>query len=675
MSRRCRSFARPLLALLLAGFTGRAAAAEFAFSHPGLLQGPEALARMSNAITAKLEPINAGYQLLRNHPLSQLEYRIRGPFAEIGRNPDVHFADFDVDASAAYQCALLWCLTGQRPYAQKAGTIINGWSATLKRCSGADAVLMAGLGPFKLLNAAELLRYTDSGWTEGDARQCERMFREVIYPVVKDGALFANGNWDAAATRMVLALGVFCDDRTLFERALRSCVNGAGNGALPHYIVQPSGQCQESGRDQPHTQLGLGLLADTCEIAWQQGLDLYAWDNHRLLHGFEYTAKYNLGENVPFVENRDCTGKYHQTEISARGRGRLRPIYEQVFNHYLRSQGIPTPYTQKAAERLRPEGPSRPAADHPGFGTLLFTQPADPRLEPRGAGPPAAPAGVVAQGSPTGNKLAWITPRTAESYTVKRASASAGPYRVLAANLRAPAYTDSAVEAGVVYYYTATASNAAGESPVSLPAGICAGLPQPWRQRNLGGELGGTGFDGSSFQLVGVGKEIGGTNDQCQFAFVPLAGDGSVTARFVPQISSQLSQFGLMLRAALAGDAAQVSLLFAPRFVEAGLERPSWHVALLTRAAPGGAVGLAGPDVAAPNVAYGRLTQPCWLRLERRGDRFVGSLSPDGQTWSVVSEARVTLGGTLWAGLTACSGLTQLSTLVQFEQVTVTTKR
>jgi len=38
------------------------------------------------------------------------------------------------------------------------------------------------------------------------------------------------------------------------------------------------------------------------------------------------------------------------------------------------STGIPAPWTRKAAEKLRPEGEGF-GADHPGFGTLLFSLP------------------------------------------------------------------------------------------------------------------------------------------------------------------------------------------------------------------------------------------------------------------------------------------------------------
>ena len=170
----------------------------------------------------------------------------------------------------------------------------------------------------------------------------------------------------------MMAIGVFCDDRAIWDRGVEYFYHGSGNGRLTHYIINADGQCQESGRDQSHAQLGLGHLADACEIAWTQGLDLYAAADNRLLKGFEYTAKYNLGDDVPFTPYRDTTGKYHAKPISADYRGRLRPIFEMVWNHYENRRGVPAPFTKKAAEQIRPEGAAFDA-DHPGFGTLLFT--------------------------------------------------------------------------------------------------------------------------------------------------------------------------------------------------------------------------------------------------------------------------------------------------------------
>ena len=455
---------------------------ESAFVHPGLLHDRDDLQRMKDAVAARREPVFSGYEVFRNHPQSRSNYAMRGPGTEIGRNPSVNSAEYDSDANAAYQCAIMWCITGDAAYAAKSIEILNAWSATLKSVSGRDAVLMAGLGPFKMVNAAELIRHTGAGWPEAEVGRAEQNFREVIYPAVKDFAPFANGNWDTAAIKTVMAVGVFCDDRAIFERALRYYVNGAGDGRLTHYIINETGQCQESGRDMPHTQLGLAHLGDCCEIAWHQGLNLYGYADNRLLKGFEYTVKYNLGERVPFVETLDRTGKYRHATISTNGRGRLRSVFEQVYNHYVNRVGVPAPWTQKAAEKIRPEGPGLPGADHPGFGTLLFSR---PPLAMISVSTPAAPGGIVARGSATTNTLTWVESIGATRYGVKRATSQKGPYTTIASNFAGAFYSDTKVESGKVYYYTVSASNPAGESPDAFETAICAGLPKPWSQRDI----------------------------------------------------------------------------------------------------------------------------------------------------------------------------------------------
>jgi len=358
------------------------AEAGFTFLHPGLLHSKEDLARMREAVAGKEEPVWAGYQKFAGHPTSQLSYQMRGPLAAVGRNGGAGQSGvYDNDAVAAYHLAVMWAITGDRAYAGKSREIVTAWSKTLKTIDGRDAVLMAGLGPFKMVNAAEILRYSDCGWTEAEAKQAEKCFREAVYPVIKDFALFANGNWDTAAMKTVIAIGIFCNDREIFENGMRYYVNGAGDGCLTHYIINEAGQCQESGRDAGHWQLGIAHLGDCCEMAWQQGLDLYGYAGNRLLKGFEYAATYNLGGEVLFEPMIDRTGKYPWAVIAARGG--LRPVYEQIYGHYVMQMGVDSPVLKRAVEKVRPEGAAAPIGDHVGFGTLLLR---GRRLGPRRIG-------------------------------------------------------------------------------------------------------------------------------------------------------------------------------------------------------------------------------------------------------------------------------------------------
>lgn len=651
--------------------------ADFAFVHPGLLQSREDLERMKVAVARKEEPIYSGYEVFCTNAESELSYKMRGPLPRVGRNPSVGTIAYDLDANAAYQCAIQWCITGNRAYADKSEKIIDAWSSTLKSITGRDAVLMAGLGPFKMVNAAEILRYTNAGWSPAEIQQAEKNFRDVVYPVIKNFAPFANGNWDTACIKTMMAIGVFCNDRPMFERALRYYEDGTGDGCLTHYIINDTGQCQESGRDQQHTQLGLAHMGDCCEIAWHQGLNLYGYDHNLLLNGFEYTAKYNLGKNVPFVTDLDRTGKYLHTRISSKGRGSFRAVWEEIYNAYVNRMGAPAPLIKEVVEKNRPEGvavPGQPlGADDVGFGTLLFAQPPASAKPVQIHAAPASPGGLIANGSLKAAKLTWIASVGTRSYTIKRALKN-GDYKAIAHSVLRTTYTDTHLKTGEVYRYVVCAVNSYGKSPDSYPVAICAGLPKPWAHRDIGpvAVAGSANFDGYVFKLSGAGANIGGRNDECQFAYAPMKGKGTIVARFVPETSSQFSKFGLMMRESPAADAADVSLLVSPQMGR-NVEAPGWRVELSVRKITGGDSTLraASKDFTEPMVTFGRLTGYCWLKLERNGDDFTGWVSSDGKAWTQVGRATAPLARKLLVGLAACSRLAKITTTVRFDHVAV----
>lgn len=345
------------------------------FVHPGILHTATDLARMRKQVAAGAQPYLDGFKRLQNHPQSSSDYTICGGFRETGRKPSVKSSEHENDANAAYQNAMMWAITGQQAHADKAIAILNAWSYKLKVISGRDKILCAGISGIKFAAAAEILRHTDAGWAARDIAQMESMLTQVYYPVLKDMADFANGNWALAALQTVMAIAVFTDDRAMFDRAVDWFYHGKDNARLTHYVINAAGQCQESGRDQQHTMLGLGYLSVVAEIGWNQGLDLYGAENNRILAGFEYTAAYNLGNDVPFQETTDTTGKYHHTAISPKGRGDFsgRPIFEMVYYHYKYRRGLDCPFTEAVVKKTRPEGPGF-KGDHIGFGTILFAR-------------------------------------------------------------------------------------------------------------------------------------------------------------------------------------------------------------------------------------------------------------------------------------------------------------
>lgn len=355
------------------------------FTHPGILHTEEGINFVKAQITAGEEPWNSAWGHLKESRYGSLQWNPvphvaveRGPY----NNPDIGSTDFTDDGRSAYTHALRWALSNDQAAAKKSAQILNAWSGTLQRISNHDARLLIGMSGHTYIAAAELLRHYQGGWggwSEDQQKKFEMMLRNVWYPVIKDFHPTANGNWDAAMLQAMIAMGVFLDDKVIFERAKNYYLNGKGNGAIGMYF-KPSGQCQESGRDQSHTQMGLEFLANTAETAWIQGVDLYGALDNRLLKGFEYTAKYNLGNEVSFEPYRSFEGRYHAKEISQRARGRLHNMYEKVLNHYKSRCGLDAPFTEQVAEKNRPE--SRRRCFVP-WSTLMFYQQPFPKKLPK----------------------------------------------------------------------------------------------------------------------------------------------------------------------------------------------------------------------------------------------------------------------------------------------------
>ncbi|WP_033325057.1 alginate lyase family protein [Streptomyces yerevanensis] len=673
---------------LLAPGTARAAGHQTGrtqFTHPGLLHTADDIARMKAAVAAKESPVYDGYLALAAHARSQATYPIQntGQITSWGRGPTNFQNQAVADSAAAYQNALMWCITGNRAHADKARDILNAWSASLTMVTGADGPLGAGLQAFKFVNAAELLRHSGyDGWAEEDIARCEQSFRDVWYPAVSGYMLYANGNWDLTSIQTILAIGVFCEEPTLFEDALRFAVAGAGNGSVRGRIVNAGGQGQESGRDQGHEQLAVGLMGDAAQVAWNQGVDLWGFDENRILANAEYAARYNLGNDVPFTPDLDRTGKYIKTTVSDRVRGNIPPIYEMYYAHYAGVRGLDTPYTKAAV--FRGTGGARVVEgsndDLPSFGTFAYAGAKAPAPTA-----PTAPAGVTAVGEDKAVTVGWLPSAWASEYTVQRTTRPEGPYEQIASGLDKPAYTDSDARAGRTYYYKITAVNSQGESGSSGWASATVGLPEPWSTQDIGNvkRAGSAVFDGERFVL-----EASGTADTYRFAHLPLRGDGTITARIVWPLSSQYSKIGVTLRSSPSeGDAPHASMLIQ------GLPLHTWSGVWTVRPKAGASVSATGstpvpptqqqaitskasfpisdlgklPESATPIEApyvegagdgY-RMRMPYWVRVTRKGRRCTGAISPDGKSWTEVGSTDVELGQTAYAGLvlTSCLGV------------------
>ena len=353
------------------------------FTHPGLLHSTADLARIKSLVANQVARPFESYKLLAANSKASATYTKGGPFTYLTRDASLTIDGVgggavkdrvESDFLAAYYNALMWNITGNQAHAAKAVEILDAYSSKTLGIIGADAELN-GLYGFILANAAEIMRYSYTGWPADKIAQCQTMLKSVFYPTLQNFRPCAHGNWDIICMKALMAIAVFSDDKPMFNKVVNYFYYGEGNGSINNYVLTAAGQLQESNRDQPHTMLALGSLAELAEVALKQGIDLYNASTNAIMRGFEYTSQYNLGYTVPFQTSYEYCEKNYQDytpeAISPNGRGNLRAVFEIAYNHYTYRKGLSLPYTLEVLSVMGPEGAPF-GADNPGYGSLLF---------------------------------------------------------------------------------------------------------------------------------------------------------------------------------------------------------------------------------------------------------------------------------------------------------------
>ncbi|WP_329322277.1 alginate lyase family protein [Streptomyces sp. NBC_01262] len=366
-----------------------------AFAHPGMLHTQADFDRMAAKVKAGTGLWKQGYAKLAANPRGLSTWKAN-PLATVIRGADGdNVTTLAFDIHAAYQNALRWKVTGDTAHADAARDILNAWSAKLTTLDGsADRFIAAGIHGYQFANAAEIMR----GYAGFDLARFKKMMLNIFYPMSSSFLAKHNGaydtnywsSWDLLSVACVLAVGILCDDQAKVDEAVTYFKTGKGLGsiknAIPYLHPGGLGQRVEVGRDQGHALLSVGLLGTICEMAWNQGIDLYGYDDNRVLKGVEYAAKWNLGHDVPFTAwtwNYGAPGVWSGsqtlTKASESGRGGVRPIWESLYNHYVNRRGLDAPYVSAIAATVRPEGGGGDygtggGLDHLGFGTLAFTR-------------------------------------------------------------------------------------------------------------------------------------------------------------------------------------------------------------------------------------------------------------------------------------------------------------
>ena len=337
------------------------------FHHPGVLVNRAQLDFIKGKIAAGAEPWKSAFEATKASDLGALACTPL-PRNEVccgsRSNPDLGCKDEQHDSETAYTQALLWYLSGNKTYAENAIKIMNAWSATLTGGHTlANGPIQAAWCAEVWPRAAEIIRYTDAGWSGADIARFQDMLTKQYVPSLVGGSC-ENGNKDLSMSEALINIGVFNDDRAIFDAGIKiwrgrtpayiylstdgpAPVKSANCDEMPIWgnkgLTTPfvDGLLQETVRDSQHANLALSALVNAAETARQQGVDLYAEQGTRIMAALEYQAQFLAPNKVPTPANL----KFNK-----------HPTWEIAYNHFHNRLGHELPKIAAVLPTNRPTG-------------------------------------------------------------------------------------------------------------------------------------------------------------------------------------------------------------------------------------------------------------------------------------------------------------------------------
>jgi hypothetical protein len=168
---------------------------------------------------------------------------------------------------------------------------------------------------------------------------------------------------------------------------------------------------------------------------------------------------------------------------------------------------------------------------------------------------------------------------------------------------------------------------------------VSAQLPTGWQSQDIGTTGGSASENNGTWSIVGDGADVWGATDAFQYAYVPLIGDGEISARVVDNGtgSNTWAKGGVMIRETL--------------------EANSKHMIMAMTGSDGGGIAFQGRFQnagAASSSLHGTITAspPHWVKLKREGNTITGYHSADGVDWEEFTGGQDNAGGTITNPLT-----------------------
>jgi hypothetical protein len=218
----------------------------------------------------------------------------------------------------------------------------------------------------------------------------------------------------------------------------------------------------------------------------------------------------------------------------------------------------------------------------------------------------------------------------------------------------AAALADSGSQFQVIVGNAAGSLTSRAATLTVTPAG--GSLPPPWAGQDIGsvGVAGSDAESGGLFTVGGAGADIWGTMDAFRYVYEPLSGDGSIVAHVTGLGNTNAwAKAGVMIRETLSADSKFADVVVTPASGTAFQRRTTTGASASSTTGPAGAA-------------------PLWVKIERAGNLFTGSVSSDGVTWTVIGSDTIAMAATVYIGLAVTSHDATVATTATLDSVSGT---
>jgi regulation of enolase protein 1 (concanavalin A-like superfamily) len=142
--------------------------------------------------------------------------------------------------------------------------------------------------------------------------------------------------------------------------------------------------------------------------------------------------------------------------------------------------------------------------------------------------------------------------------------------------------------------------------------------------------------------------------DAFHYVYQPLNGDGSIVAHVTGLGNTNVwAKAGVMIRETLNADSKFADVVVTPGSGTAFQRRTTTGGSASSTTGPAG-------------------TAPIWVKIERVGNVFTGSVSSDGATWTVIGTETIPMASTVYIGLAVTSHDASITTMATADSVSGT---